>query len=327
VRGASGEIPSQGRPEFLDAAAVEAALPYPDLIEALRRAFIDGIEAPVRHHHAIPVPDGSANTLLLMPAWQPGSVTGVKLVHVCPDNPARGLPSVPGLYILCDGPTGMPLAVMDGAALTLRRTAAASALAASHLARADTERMLMVGAGALAPHLVRAHATVRPIARVAVWNRDAARSAALVARLRDEGIEARVALDLEAAVPEAELVSCATMSSVPLVRGAWLAPGTHLDLVGAYRPDMRESDDEVMRRGRVFVDTMGGALSEAGDILQAIGSGALAAGQIVADLALLCRGLVPGRASPEEITVFKSCGTALEDLAAAELVVRGRARG
>jgi len=304
----------------IDAAGVEAALPYGALIERLRRAFREGATAPVRHHHAVPRPGQEPAMLLLMPAWREGDVTGVKLVHVASGNEARGLPSVQGVYVLFDGPTGTPLAVMDGAALTVRRTAAASALAASYLARPDARVMAMLGAGAMAPHLIRAHAQVRPIAEVRLWNRSRARAVALEERLTQEGFHVSVADTAEAAVRGAALVSCATLSREPLLRGAWLEPGAHVDLVGAFTPAMRESDAEVMRRGQVFVDTREGALAEAGDVLLAIEEGALSPGAIRADLHALCAGEHPGRTDPDAVTVFKSVGTALEDLAAAKLV-------
>ena len=148
--------------------AVEAALPYAALVEALRQGFRDGAEVPVRHHHPVARPGQEPAILLLMPAWRVGDVTGVKLVHIAPGNEAKGLPSVQGLYVLFDGPTGTPLAVMDGAALTVRRTAAASALAASYLARPDARTLVMVGAGAMAPHLIRAHAAIRPLRQIRV---------------------------------------------------------------------------------------------------------------------------------------------------------------
>lgn len=304
----------------VEAAAVEAALAYPALIERLREAFKTPVELPVRHHHAVPRPDREPAVLLLMPAWREGDVTGVKLVHIASGNEAKGLPSVQGVYVLFDGPTGTPLAVMDGTALTVRRTAAASALAASFLARRDAKVMAMLGAGAMAPHLVRAHAAVREIAEVRVWNRSRERAAALVEQLAVDGFRANVAEEPEAAVRGADLVSCATMSRSPLVRGAWLEPGMHVDLVGAFTPEMRESDDEVMRRGEVFVDTLAGAMAEAGDILLAVQAGALAQDRIRADLFGLCSGAHPGRTHEQAITVFKSVGTALEDLVAAKLV-------
>ncbi len=306
---------------FVTAAEIDACLTYPSLIAALRDAFRGDIVAPPRHHHTLARPDGDA-TLLLMPAWSggPGGYAGVKVVSVFPGNAARQAPSVTGTYLLLDGDSGSPLAALDGQALTTWRTAAASALAASMLALPEARRMVMVGAGALAPRLVAAHAAVRPIAEVAIWNRTPQRAEALAARIDRSGLRARAVTDLATAVAEADIVSVATMSATPLVRGAWLRPGAHLDLVGAYNPAMREADDEAMRRSSVHVDTRAGALREAGDIVQAIAAGALSEPAIAGDLFDLCRGVAPGRRAAEEITLFKSVGAAIEDLAAAVLV-------
>ncbi|MFO1071054.1 MAG: ornithine cyclodeaminase family protein [Geminicoccaceae bacterium] len=303
-----------------DAAAVHAALPYDRLIPALREGFLQGAEVPVRHHHVVPRPGQYPGVLLLMPAWQPGTVTGVKLVHICAGNERLGVPSVQGVYLLFDGPTGTPLALLDGTALTLRRTAATSALAASFLARPDATRLLVVGAGALGPNLARAHASVRPITEIAVWNRTPARAETVAAELAAEGFDARAEPDLDAALGWADIVTCATMSRDPLVRGDRLRPGTHVDLVGAFAPDMRESDDALMRRAHLVVDARDAALAEAGDILQAIASGAIDADAIRSDLFELVRGTGLGRPSAEAVTVFKSVGNALEDLVAARLV-------
>jgi alanine dehydrogenase len=319
-------VPADLRPAFVDAGAVHAALPYPALIEALRAAFTAGGEVPVRHHHAVGRPGVEPATLLLMPAWQPGETLGIKVVTVCPGNEARGEPSVQGLYLLLHGVTGRPLAVLDATALTVRRTACASALAASYLARRDSRHLVLIGAGALAPHLARAHAAVRPIERVTIWNRTRERAAALAAELGAGGLRAEVADDRAAAVARADIVTCCTMSSAPVLQGAWLPEGCHVDLVGAFKPDMRESDDEAIRRARVFVDTRSGAFAEAGDIVQAIASGALAETDVAADLFDLCQGRHPGRRDAREITLFKSVGSALEDLAAARLVVEAGGR-
>ncbi len=305
----------------LGAAEIDAALEIEALIDALRRSFRAGAVVPVRHHHRVEVPGAADGTLLLMPAWQAGGHMGVKVVSVFPDNARRGLPSVLGAYLLLAAGTGEVLALLDGPMLTLRRTAAASALAASYLARRDAARLLMVGTGALAPHLVRAHAAVRPIGEVRIWGRTPSKARALAQRLDAVGLAAEATDDLAASVPAADVITCATMAIEPLIEGAWLRPGQHLDLVGGYRPDMREADDEAVRRATVFVDTRAGACTEAGDIVQAVAGGALDADTIAADLFDLCRGDHPGRRDDDEITFFKSVGTALEDLAAAELAV------
>jgi ornithine cyclodeaminase len=257
-----------------------------------------------------------------MPAWHAtaGGYAGVKIVSVVPGNAARGKPSVVGAYLLLDGDSGEPLAMLDGQALTAWRTAGASALAASYLARPDSRRMVMVGAGTLAPRLIEAHASVRPIEAVAIWNRNPERALVLASRLDRPGLRVTAVDDLAAAVAGADLVSAATMSRAPLVEGAWLAPGVHLDLVGAYNPGMREVDDAAVARASVYVDTRAGALAEAGDIVQAIAAGALDAGRIAGDLFDLCRRDRAWRRSADEITLFKSVGTAIEDLAAAVLV-------
>ena len=305
----------------IDAAGVHAALDYAALVDRLELMFRRGCVLPVRHHHSMKTPDGPDATLLLMPAWQVGGHFGVKMVTVFPGNAARSLPAVMGLYLLGDANTGTPLALIDGPSLTVRRTASASALASRYLSRADAGTMLMVGTGALAPHLIGAHASQRPIRKVLIWGRDPAKAAALAASFKGTPFSASVATDLEAAVRGADIVSCATLSREPLVKGAWLKPGAHLDLVGAFTPDMRESDDEAVRRSSVFVDTSAGALKEGGDIVQPLKSGILKPESVLADLFELTRGEKKGRQRSDEITLFKSVGSALEDLAAAELAV------
>jgi len=310
---------------WVSAAEIDEALDFPALIDALAQAFSGGFTAPKRHHHAIERAGAATATHLLMPAWttqdaQGGAWLGTKIVNVFPDNGRRGLPAVLGLYILQSGSTGEPLAAMDGARLTHWRTAAASALAARFLARGDARRLLMVGAGALAPFLVRAHAAVRPIEEVTVWNHHRAGAEKLVASLSGRGWRIRVAEDLETAARAADVICCATLSGAPLIAGAWLAPGQHLDLVGAFNLEMREADDEALRRARVFVDT-DAALTEGGDVALALRAGAIDRAHVVGDLGALCRG-APRRTGPQEITLFKSVGAAIEDLAAAMLVWR-----
>jgi ornithine cyclodeaminase len=308
---------------LVTAEEIDRVLTYPALVEALREAFRAEIKAPVRHHHAI----GNA-TLLLMPAWSGGNATaesflGTKIVTVFPDNGKISKPAVLGSYILMSGATGEPLALMDGTVLTRWRTACASALAASYLAREDAAHLVMVGAGALAPHLVRAHASVRPIKRVTLWNRTRGRAVQAAFGLAVGGLEVEVSDDLEAAVRDADIISCATLSAEPLVRGKWLKKGAHVDLVGGFTPKMREADDDAVRRARVYVDTRAGATKEAGDIVQPLKSGALKKESIHGDLFGLCREEAKGRSGNMQITLFKSVGTAIEDLAAAMLVWRG----
>lgn len=316
---------------IISAAEIDGILDRGELVEALREAFRADIAVPTRHHHTIPRPDGDA-TLLLMPAWD-GATTegfghiGVKIVSVFPGNAARGVATVQGVYLLLSGETGAPLALIDGPALTLWRTAAASALAADYLARADASHLLMIGAGALARHLIEAHAANRPIERVSIWNRRPETARALAADLKRPGLHVEAVDDLDTALALADIVATATLSTVPLVRGERLKPGAHVDLVGGFTPAMREADDAAIRRSRVHVDTHAGATSEAGDIVQPLSNGALSAEAIEGDLFALARGVATGRRHDDEITLFKSVGTALEDLAAAVHLWRRLERG
>ncbi|MFO1467361.1 MAG: ornithine cyclodeaminase family protein [Steroidobacteraceae bacterium] len=304
--------------QHYDAAAVAAALPPSRLIEALRAAFARGVHAPARQQ--LSLDEAKSQTLLLMPAWDAGGI-GVKLVTVFAGNPGRGLPAVNACYLLFDADTGAIRASLDGNELTLRRTAAASALASSCLSWPDSRRMLMVGTGALAPHLIRGHSSVRPIEAVRIWGRTAPHAEALAHSLRQEGLPAQATTDLAAAAGWADIISCATLATAPLIRGQWLRPGQHVDLVGAFTAQMCEADDEALRRSEVFVDTREGALSGAGEVIQAIARGVITPAQLRAGLHELCSGQHPGRSDAASITLFKSVGHALEDLAAARLVV------
>jgi ornithine cyclodeaminase len=299
----------------LSAADVARLAPYGEIVEALREGFRADITTPVRHHH-----DVSKNiTLLLMPAWSK-DWTGLKTVVFKPDNPAQGLPTITASYLLIDNGTGATVAMMDGTEITRRRTAAASALAASYLARKDASIMTLVGAGALGAHFVRAHASVRPLRKVFIYSRTLAKSEALAAELANDGLEVSAVTDPEAAVRQSDIVTCVTTSTAPIVRGAWLKPGAHVDLAGAFKPSMRETDAEAVARSSVHVDTRDGALAEAGDLLQARDEGRFDFADIRGDLFELCRGTAKGRVSADEITLFKSAGTAIEDLATAIMV-------
>jgi ornithine cyclodeaminase len=325
---------------ILSAAEVDAALDDIALVDRIASLFRRGCEMPARHHHTLHAPEGPGSsdaTLLLMPAWTTGASAhvGVKVVTVFPDNGKRALPSVFGQYLLLDGRTGAPLVMLDGGMLTKRRTACASGLASGYLSRPDSHRLLMIGTGALAPHLIRVHAKVRPIREVMIWGRRPEQAQALASRLAADlpaalsrPIAVRAVADRRAAMADADIVSCATLSRTPLVEGEWLRPGQHVDLVGAYTPDMRESDDRAVARSKVYVDTRAGVLHEKpGDIAGPLAAGVIGEGDIVADLFDLASGRHAGRAAGDGagITLFKSVGAALEDLAAAELAIGAEA--
>lgn len=304
---------------YIDGDRIRDYLPYPALVDALAESLCGEAQAPRRHAHALP----EKMSLLLMPAWQTGQEIGVKLVTVAPGNRAHGLATVHALYVLMDARTGAPLALMDGEQLTLRRTAAVSALASRYLSRPDSRTLLLVGSGRLAPEMALAHCTTRELQNVLVWGRDPARVAAAMARIRAGGLPTHVRLQaaetLDTACGEADIICCATTSTVPLVHAAAVRAGTHLDLVGGFRPDMREADDALMSSATLFVDTTEGALAEAGDLLQPIAAGLMGPDSVRAELPALLLGAHPGRCNAEEVTLFKSVGSALADLGAARL--------
>ena len=302
-----------------DATATHERLPMATLIDALRSMAIAGCVVPARQVHT--VGEGApAGSLLLMAAWQPGRYLGVKTVTVFAANAARGLPSLHAVYTLFDAATGVPLAQIDGTALTARRTACVSALAASYLARDDASRLLVVGAGRVASLVPAAMAAVRPIEHVQVWNHRSDGARTLARSLCERGWRAEATDDLRQAVQHADVVSCATLATQPLIRGEWLQPGTHLDLIGSFTPEMREADAQCVARARVFVD-QDEALAKAGDLLQAVAEHAFERDALQGTLEQLCRNQRNGRADASEITLFKSVGSAWQDLAAAGLVV------
>lgn len=305
-----------------------AALEFPPLVEALRQAFRKtDFETPSADLHSLAVPGEPTGSLIVLPAWLPGKNFGVRLTTNFPGNAARHRPVRGGGYILGDGKTGEILAMFDGPALTLRRTAAASALAATYLARAESERLLMMGTGALAAHLIAAHASVRPIHNVLVWGRDPGKAARLAQRMTRRNLKVEPAADLEKAVQGADIVCCATSAREPILKGAWLPEGVHVDLVGGRTPQMREADDEVMMKARIFVDVREAAEQQAGDIVQPLASGVITSFDITGDLFELTRGDRAGRRFHNQITLFKSVGHALEDLTGAQVALDNSVNG
>ncbi|WP_286829631.1 MULTISPECIES: ornithine cyclodeaminase family protein [Kordiimonas] len=307
--------------QMIDAAGVAQATPFPALVDALEAAFRKPPETPRRHHYDVDKNNPGRMTLLNMPAWEADRYMGVKLVSVAPENTARGLPTVSGFYLLFSAQDGQPLAFIDAAELTARRTAAASALASRYLSRPDAKRLLVVGTGKLSAYMAQAHAAVRDFDVIEIWGRNPDKAEAAVDAARAAGLEARVAVDLEASARQADVISCVTSSARPVISGDWLKEGTHLDLVGAYRPDMREVDDSAIRKARIFVDTFENALHEAGEILIPMKAGVIARDDVLADLFDLAQGRKKARISAGEVTLFKSVGTSLEDYAGACLVV------
>ena len=298
---------------------IEQNCNFKQLIKRLKEGFSSScIQVPMRHHHDYPnPPEDKDSTLLLMPAFNPGIEAGVKIVTVSPNNGKYNLPAIQGTYIYLDAHKGNIKAILDAKSLTTKRTASTSALASSFLSREDSSSLLMIGTGALAKNLIQAHACARPITKVYVWGRSLEKAQAVCDELSNASYTCTAISAIEDKISEVDIISCATLSPVPLVFGKWLKEGQHLDLVGTYKKDMREADDEAVLKSSVFLDTYQGGLKESGDIVIPLNTGIITKEDIKADLFELCNGLKKGRTSEKEITYFKSVGHALEDLVAA----------
>ncbi|MEM9522970.1 MAG: ornithine cyclodeaminase family protein [Pseudomonadota bacterium] len=309
-----------GGVRYFDNSEVAERLPFKQLVDALEVGFRSGVTSPPRQVIETN-PDAGSKLLLIKPSWN-DRYTVVKLLTLTAGNRVVGLPYIQGVVALFDKGTGTPVAMMDANELTCRRTAAASALAARFLARGDASKLAIVGTGALAPYMAEAHAAVRPISQVAVIGRSRQGAQAAVDRIRDAspGLRSRVAEDGRAALAEADVICTVTSSKTPVIDGNMVTKGSHVDLVGAFSPDARESDDALIAKANIYVDCLTSALAEAGDLLIPIANGLISREAILGDLSMLCHGRLSGRCDDAEITVFKSVGTALEDLIAAEIV-------
>ena len=306
---------------------VERALPMADAIGLVRDAFralsTGQAVAPMRTVLRLPDHDG---VTLVMPGYvAPSEALAVKVVSVRNRNPARGLPRINALVVLVDPATGEPVAVMNGRYLTVLRTGAASGVATDCLARPDAAVLAVIGAGAQAREQIVAVAAVRPIRRVLVYARRPEGVRALIAdmgpRMRAGGVEVVAAGSAEEAVREADVVCAATTSLTPVFDGAVLRPGTHVNGVGSYRPDMRELDVTTLRRAdRIVVDQRAAALGEAGELMAAIAEGVIPPGTVLAELGEIAAGTRAGRDRANEITVFKSVGNAVQDAVVARAV-------
>lgn len=306
--------------QILSPEETRAALPWGRLIEAIDDGFKASATCPLRHHHHMRTEGGPDDVILLMPAWRDEGWGGIKVVNVHPGNSEKGLPAISSTYLLFDRETGQHKLILDGGELTSRRTAAASALAAKKLARPDSRRLLVVGAGRVGSNIPHAYLSVLPIEEIEVWDRYAANAERLVADLKAQGLAASQATDLQEAVGRADVISCATLAREPILMGDWLKPGQHVDLIGSFTPEMREADDTAIRRARVFIDTEH-AKVESGDIRLPLEAGVIGESDILGTMTDLCRGACAGRGSDDEITLFKGVGIATEDLSAAILAL------
>jgi ornithine cyclodeaminase/alanine dehydrogenase-like protein (mu-crystallin family) len=303
----------------IDGDQIDAVLSWPSLVDALDA----GHRLGRGQTHDVLLEEGG-NILLSRTAWKAGYGIGIKTVTGFFGNPARTppLPSVQGVFVLFDHDDGRTLAVIDGAGITAWKTAADSALGSRYLSRSDAGCLLMVGAGALAKPLIQAHRSVRPtLERILVWNRTRARAEALAAELRAEDLAIEAVTDLATAVGQADIVTSATRTERPLIEGAWLKQGAHLDLVGAFTATMREADDTALRRGRLFVDARETTIDHIGELKVPIERGVIGKDDIVADLYDLAAGFA-WRRSPDDITIYKNGGGAHLDLMTAVTIYR-----
>ena len=306
--------------KFYSSTDIDNLVDFPTLIEELRTGFTKKYTVPPRMHldYENPV-DKNQNTLLLMPAVQCSKFGGVKLVNVSLENSLRNLASIQGIYYLMNAITGEPVATFDAKSLTNWRTAAASALASDYLSRKDSSSLLMIGTGSLAPYLIDAHAAIRPIKQLFIYGRTKSKAESLAELKSGQFEEVTVVENLDTGIPKADIISAATFTTDPLINGSFLIEGQHVDLVGAFKPTSRESDDEAIRRSKVYIDSEM-ATKEAGEIVIPLSNQVISPSDIQGDLFKLCRNEVSGRESENEITLFKSVGHALEDLVAAELI-------
>jgi len=308
--------------KYLGEEVVKKALNYKVLVDRLRLGFGEGnVITPMRSHFDYEGASGERDsTLLLMPSWLPGKNVGVKIVTVSPANANLNLPSIHGLYVFFDAPTGECKYIFDARAVTVKRTAATSALASSYLSREDSKVLLMIGTGALSSELIKAHASVRPIEKVLIWGRDIEKAKSVCNTLKGENFASESVNNLKDACQKADIISCATLSKTPLLLGDFIKEGQHIDLVGAYRPDMREADNGVIQKTRIFVDHYAGALKECGELLIPLNERIIERSDIIAELSELCSSNKIGRKTNSEITLFKSVGHAMEDLIAAQII-------
>ncbi len=304
---------------------VERMLAMPRCIELMEAALASlsrgEVIQPLRP--VIRIPD-SPNAFAVMPTYSAAlRASGAKLITVYPDNHGTALESHQGIVTLFDGMNGSLLAIMDAASITAIRTAAVSAVATRLLARERADTLAILGAGVQARTHLDAMMAARPFTSVRVWSRTPAHARALAERASSRhGVAASVAKDAAEAVRGAHVICTVTASRDPVLHGEWLAPGAHVNAVGASLPTARELDTDAVRRSRIFVDRRESALNEAGDLILAMKEGAIGADSILGEIGELLIGTRKGRASDSEVTLFKSLGIAVEDLACAHDLYR-----
>lgn len=306
---------------------VQRALPMKECIELMKRAFIQlssgQAHVPLRTQLPVTAHEG---VTIFMPAYLVHSGDlGVKIVSVFPKNLESNLPTIHAVIVVIDGRTGIPAALMDGTYLTALRTGAASGAATDLLARRDAQILGLFGAGTQGRTQLEGVCAVRPIKRVFVCDADLERAKDFIEEMKGRGApipqDIRLAASPEEAVMEADILCTATTSRQPVFDGKKLRPGTHINAIGAYTPDMQEVDSETIRRAKVVIDSRQASLTEAGDLVIPLRQGVITERHIHGELGEIAAGLKPGRESEDEITYFKSVGVAVQDIAAARRVL------
>jgi len=306
---------------YISADDVANKLSWPLVVDALRQGHT--IKPAVLSDQFL---SQGANTLLSRAAWLEGVGIGVKSVTVMPENTAKGLPSVQGAMLVFDEINGTPRALIDNQLITYWKTAADSALGTSLLARPNSERVLIVGAGVVAESLVHAYQSILPsLKQFEIWNRTADRAESLAAKLSVQGYQVNAAKNLPEACAHADIIASATFASTPVLDGAYLSPGTHVDLIGAFTADMREANDELIRRASIFVDCFDTTLDHIGELKIPLEQGLIQIDDVLGDFYSLVAGQA-GRESDDEITVFKNGGGAHLDLMTAKVILEAAGR-
>ena len=303
--------------KVISAEQVHSALQYPDFIDSLQEAFKGDYTMPPRQVMLLDENPENHDAFAMLPSWN-DEVIALKAFTYFPDNQAPHS-SLYSQILVFDRKMGAPLALIDGVSITGWRTAGVSALASRFLSRTDSTSMLLVGTGKLAPFLIRAHASVRPLKTIRIWGRSPDKAGAIAERMKAElpEITFEVTTDLKSACSESDIIVSATGSTEILIHGDWIQAGTHTDFLGNHHADKRECDTALVTQSRVYVDTKANCFKEAGEILVPISEGVFSKADVVGELSDLCRHNVPARTSEDQITLFKSVGCALGDLCGA----------
>jgi len=312
--------------KILSADDVYAALAYPDLVDALQEAYVGSFNMPPRQVFLLDDSPENHDAFAVLPSWN-DELIAVKSFTYFPENPKPKYASLYSKIMLFDRKHGQPLALVDGTSVTFWRTAGISGLASRLLSREDAKTLLLLGTGNLAPYIIRAQLSVRPIDRVMVWGRTPGNAQRIVGQFatENEAVRFEVAEDLQAACRDADIIVSATGSHEPLVLGDWIKPGTHTDFIGNHHATKRECDTALVTKSKVYADSYVNCFKEAGEVLVPIAEGAITKNHVVGELTEMCSGSVKLRESDEEITLFKSIGMALSDLVGAGCAYRAAA--